>query len=279
MSALTEADDARQAFARIDWRQPWLAPLAERGARWQAAALAGYAPYLAALNADARSKALATGRGEPLSFIAQDDLPPDASYEGHIAATGCVPTRHNLHDFFNASMWFQYPRIKAALNALQAAQIEALGIGPTRGGVRDALTLFDENAVLFACADPRISGRFARLRLADAVSVKTRRVERALRGARLRPRAAGKAVVALQGVHGPRVDRGSSACLLLPSTTNNAGRCSTNVSRSMLLSRSSTSRDFAPLPVLGVPGWWPANESSAFYADATVFRPGRRNRR
>ena len=40
-----------------------------------------------------------------------------------------------------------------------------------------------------------------------------------------------------------------------------------------------TSRDFAPLPVLGVPGWWPANESPAFYADATVFRPGRRNRR
>jgi hypothetical protein len=27
-----------------------------------------------------------------------------------------------------------------------------------------------------------------------------------------------------------------------------------------------------PLPVLGVPGWWPANEDAAFYSDRTVFR-------
>ena len=30
-----------------------------------------------------------------------------------------------------------------------------------------------------------------------------------------------------------------------------------------------------PLPVLGVPGWWPDNEVPEFYADTTVFRlPG-----
>jgi hypothetical protein len=28
----------------------------------------------------------------------------------------------------------------------------------------------------------------------------------------------------------------------------------------------------AHLPVLGIPGWWPANEKPAFYADAAVFR-------
>ena len=35
-------------------------------------------------------------------------------------------------------------------------------------------------------------------------------------------------------------------------------------------------KPFVPLPVLGVPGWWPANEHAAFYADAEVFRPLRR---
>ena len=35
-------------------------------------------------------------------------------------------------------------------------------------------------------------------------------------------------------------------------------------------------KPFVPLPVLGVPGWWPANEDAAFYADADVFRPLRR---
>jgi hypothetical protein len=28
----------------------------------------------------------------------------------------------------------------------------------------------------------------------------------------------------------------------------------------------------APLPLLGVPGWWPANEDPAFYNDPKVFR-------
>ena len=31
-------------------------------------------------------------------------------------------------------------------------------------------------------------------------------------------------------------------------------------------------RPFLPLPVLGVPGWWPGNGDAAFYADTAVFR-------
>ena len=31
---------------------------------------------------------------------------------------------------------------------------------------------------------------------------------------------------------------------------------------------------FTPLPVLGVPGWWPGQDE-AFYADTNVFRPRR----
>ena len=32
-------------------------------------------------------------------------------------------------------------------------------------------------------------------------------------------------------------------------------------------------RRFLPLQVLGVPGWWPANEAPAYYDDPAVFRP------
>jgi hypothetical protein len=34
-------------------------------------------------------------------------------------------------------------------------------------------------------------------------------------------------------------------------------------------------KPFAPLPVLGVPGWWPENENFSFYDDPHVFRPRR----
>nr|WP_265343094.1 MULTISPECIES: DUF3025 domain-containing protein [Burkholderia] len=36
--------------------------------------------------------------------------------------------------------------------------------------------------------------------------------------------------------------------------------------------------DFAPLPVLGVPGWCDANAEAAFYDDPAVFRSVRRSR-
>ena len=45
-----------------------------------------------------------------------------------------------------------------------------------------------------------------------------------------------------------------------------------------LATRALTSRDFAPLPVLGVQGWCAANADAAFYDDPAVFRRGRRSR-
>jgi hypothetical protein len=35
------------------------------------------------------------------------------------------------------------------------------------------------------------------------------------------------------------------------------------------------SKPYTPLPVLGTPGWWPANTDATFYQDTTVFRPPR----
>lgn len=46
-----------------------------------------------------------------------------------------------------------------------------------------------------------------------------------------------------------------------------------------LAAATLTTRDFAPLPVLGIPGWWPENEDPSFYRDESVFRPGRREKR
>jgi len=34
-------------------------------------------------------------------------------------------------------------------------------------------------------------------------------------------------------------------------------------------------KPFLLTPVLGVPGWWPANENPDFYGDTSVFRPPR----
>ena len=42
-----------------------------------------------------------------------------------------------------------------------------------------------------------------------------------------------------------------------------------------LSARAWAGKPFTPLPLLGVPGWWPGNEDFSFYDDALVFRPRR----
>ena len=263
-------------FAAIEWRAPWFAPFESRGRRWQQAALAGDARFLHELNADARVSGLCNGRGRPLAFVAQHDLPPGTAYEAHIAATGRVPTRHNLHDFFNALTWFAYPRIKAALNTRGTAALDALGVGPTRGGVRDALTLFDENAVLFACADPRVAAAlrgfdwrtlFVARRDAWGVCCEARPFGHALLEKLVAPFRACTA-------HAWIVDV-PSAYFSWTAPARDAW-LDRAVADALAAADALTPRRFAPLPVLGIPGWWPENEAVSFYDDATVFRPGRR---
>ncbi|WP_411182787.1 DUF3025 domain-containing protein [Paraburkholderia saeva] len=257
---------------------PWFAQFVARGERWQQAALVGERALLAAMNADASSTQQTTGRGQPLAFIAQDDLPAGAAYEAHIASTGGVPTRHNLHDFFNALVWFQFPRIKATLNAKQSAAIDVLGVGPTRGGTRDALTLFDENAVLFACTDPSLG---TALRAFDWRTLFV--ADRAAWGSRCEVRCFGHAL--LEKLVAPYKACTAHAWIVDVPADWFAWTVAARdawldgaVSEALSAAGELNGRVFAPLPVLGIPGWWPANETPTFYDDTAVFRSGRRAR-
>ena len=83
--------------------------------------------------------------------VPQTTLPTDEAYEAFIYRTHTVPTRNNAHDFFNGLAWLRFPRTKQQLNRLQAQAIQQEGVTSQRGALRDALTLFDENAALL-CA-------------------------------------------------------------------------------------------------------------------------------
>ena len=90
----------------------------------------------------------------PVNFVSQETLPDGMAYETYIYETGNVPTRDGLHDYFNALCWFTFPNTKIRLNQLQAAQIRQAGVGDTRGKIRDAITLIDENGFFIQCPDP-----------------------------------------------------------------------------------------------------------------------------
>jgi hypothetical protein len=98
--------------------------------------IANRSDWRVALNEQCIAMSLINHRELPLSFVDQATLPQDIAYEVFISETGKIPTRENLHDFFNALVWLSFPNIKRQLNALQAAQIARDGIGKSRGPAR-----------------------------------------------------------------------------------------------------------------------------------------------
>ncbi|HEX6708332.1 MAG TPA: DUF3025 domain-containing protein [Albitalea sp.] len=180
-------------------------------------------------------------------FVDHRELPPGEAYESFIHRTGCVPTRDNRHDLFNGLVWLRFPALKRRLNELQAAQIHGAGVQATRGAVRDALTLFDENAALWKAPAPLVDA--LRRRDWQAVFVTHRPLWR-------------EAHVVLFG-HA-----------LLEKLEQPRKAITAHVWDGVELSAEDlAAKPFLPLPVLGIPGWWPANESEGFYADPGVFRP------
>ena len=164
-----------------------------------------------------------------------------------------MPTRDNLHDVFNGLVWLAQPALKRQLNALQAAAIVRDGIGPRRGPLRDALTLFDENGALLD-APPLL---WAALRRRDwqGLFVTHRRL-----WSQARLTLVGHALLE-QLCTAPR--KGLTAHVL-------------DAADPLALDAAAWSaKPFCPLPVLGVPGWWAANAEPGFYDDVAVFRPPR----
>ena len=242
---------ASLAGSDIDWAAPWLAPWRAVGETVAQQVSAGE-PQPNALN----NAALA-----PVRFVPQSELPAGVAYEQYIFERGCVPTRDGLHDFFNGLCWLRFPLTKQRLNQLQAAQIQADGIQPVRGPARDGLTLFDENAAFLQAPDA----------LWDALAAKDwhtlfidlrplwRQAHLLLFGHAL-----------LEKLVSPRKAITAHVFRAQPATDSIADLDAWVAAD--LSAEKLARKPFAHLPVLGVPGWWPANEDPVFYADRDVFR-------
>lgn len=235
----------------INALQPWLAPFGPMVSRG-ADALSSGAPVASVLNALGVA---------PVRFSPQSVLPPDEPYERFIFRTGTVPTRDNLHDFFNGLLWLHCPQAKRRLNELQAAEIDRVGVGATRGSLRDALTLFDENgAVLDA---PVVLWKALVARDWNALFIDNR----ALWG-EARLLVFGHAL--LEKLQLPR--KAMTAHVLRASGADPSIRNDDASIAAALDPAHLASKPFVPLPVLGVPGWWPGNTRAEFYDDPDVFR-------
>jgi Protein of unknown function (DUF3025) len=256
----------------IDWSAPWLAHLRDKG-EFAARQAHQDVPLFETLNQCLTS---------PVRFVSQSSLPNGVAYEQFIFDTQQCPTRDGLHDFFNALYWDRFPCTKTRLNQLQAEQIALMSSvtqrGSVRGSVRDALTVFDENGALLI-APPE---------LWDAlITMDWQRLFVTLRPLWQQARLVPFGHALLEKLVYPRKPI-TAHVYIAQFTIKNIANEAINTPAGIefysyldafmaanLSAEKLASKPFAPLPILGVPNWWAANENPQFYDDKTVFRKPR----
>ncbi len=252
MTATWRTDFASAApFAHLS---PWLGRLL--GPDW---------PELAQLNACATDRNLRNTLGLPVQFAAQASSCGQYEYEAGIYTTGQVPSREcNWHDLFNALTWLAFPRTKAALNAVHQSGLRQSG---NRDVPSDAATLFDESGLVLVGEDPGLANLLAARRWREAMLL--RRAE----WCRFKVYTVGHAVLEKLLIPWPGI---TAKCLYLemrPDTSLDA--------LDEVIAQRWRDYDLVrpvamfPLPVLGIPGWWPEHEQTMLYSDQRYFRPPR----
>jgi TPR repeat protein len=208
-------------------------------------------------------------------FVAQTPalLADGLHYEQRIAECGEIATRTgNWHDLFNALVWLRHAALKQALNARQMAEIVHMG-PKLRSRAQYALTHFDEAGVLVTLADPSLLDAWDRhdwfglfWEARDAWRDGSVRVEvfgHALLEHALTPEKllVGKALVCVADAGEP---------------------CAAAEIYRRAIAEGECLRDpleLRPLPLAGLPGWHPGNETEAFHRSTPCYQPLRAGRR
>ena len=266
---MTVVDDLPAELAMdwaIDWQAPWLAQLRKLGQQAHALVQCG-ATVANALQQVAAAHGLLQG----WQFVDQQQLPAGQAYEAFIRNQRCIPTRDNLHDFFNGLIWLHWPQLKPQLNALQAGEIERQGVGAQRGRLRDSVTVLDENGGLLvapqtlcdALREKRWQDLFVRQRDLWA-QAQFFPIGHALLEKLVQPR---KAITA--HVICVPLAQGSSSITSMMAADGWLSE--------QLLSAACNlaNKPYLPIPILGIPGWCHQNQNFSFYDDSLVFRAPR----
>ena len=236
-----------------------------------------------------QTKPALNNQAHTLRFVSQNALPEGEAYESFIGTTGNIPTRDNLHDLFNGSIWLTFPKTKALLNYYHMREIDQQGIGASRGRVRDTITVFDENGAILVTAEPSIGEALVDFDWQASLVAARDKWDKpqalnsdsqaavyifghALLEKLLQPR---KALCAHSIVINVTQD---FFALSLSERISHLDQKVADYMEALLSQPDVTPRKLSPLPILGVPHFWAENAKPNFYDDSQVFRSGRRQK-
>ncbi len=243
-------------------------------------------PSITELQALVDARGTVSGGGQRLRLTAPDARGGafEDRYEVRIHREGELQMRsHNSHDLFNLLVWMTFPRTKAAINArhYQALLARQRDATQNRGPAQDTLTLFDESGIIVVSSGPALLQDIRDFAWKRLFWRQRHEVQRQVRWFLFGHALYEKAVTPYVGMTGQGVLLAvGDDFQAWPAARQLACVDEMVAQRIADTSLFCATNELAPVPVLGVPGWWPANEEETFYDNPSYFRTGRRaNRR
>ena len=235
---------------------------------------------------DELEQPLRTRHGVALRVVAQDGRPEhfEQHYAPRIFYGGEIQTRRrNWHDFFQLLSWLVFPRAKAAINAIHVpyarARLDGAGERGRRTPIENMLSLFDEGGAVLLSSDQSL---LQRVRDFDWKTLFWERRDE-LDGSF-------ECIVFGHAMYekGLKPYLGMTANSILLEVDADYFRLPLDQRLEQVDHRLAETfergdvytgpRDLNPFPILGLPGWDPANAVENYYDNRDYFRPGRGRR-
>src|SRR6266852_938223 len=220
-----------------------------------------------------------SGGGAPIRYVppAAPSRELSAQYEVRIFETGEVQTRpDSWHDLFNSLVWLAFPRTKAVLNKHHCEEIRARRGERLRGTARDVLTLFDEGGIIVAAAYPGLPALLREFRWKERFWGRRAEVLQSMRFYVFGHAIYERALEPYAGVTAKALIVDAAPGLLDAALERQLSELYARAADYFSVSQALTpTRNLSPLPILGIPGWDPANACEEYYDDPSQFRPRR----
>ncbi|MEQ1527464.1 MAG: DUF3025 domain-containing protein [Gallionella sp.] len=221
-------------------------------------------------------------QGLPLSFVPQalGKQGFESQYEPRCYLKGEVQMReNNWHDLLNALVWLTFPKSKASINARHyhvLTNTTAEAAGSQRGAVRDTATLLDESGVIVACADAELATLLRNFQWKELFWQRREQVLASMGFYLFGHGLYEKALQPYIGMTGQgvvlEVEQSFFTWALPQQLTHLDGLLAARMANPAYC---LSTKELAPVPLLGIPGWMSDNENFLFYENTAYFRSGR----
>lgn len=222
------------------------------------------------------NKPILSGSGAKIKFIKQEAKSKEFAqqYEPRIYLKGEVQVReNNWHDFFNTMVWLTFPKTKVVLNSIQYNNLkQRLNKSKIRNSIENALTLFDENGAVIVSCNKELIDLFKNFQWKELFWNRRKEVELQMKFFIFGHSIYEKALNPYLGMTASSVAFIVDELFLKKHIDDQLTSIDELLFNAVENGNITSPKQLAPLPILGIPGWFSDNACASYYDNKTYFR-------